>query len=453
MDLKDKTVLVAGSGISGIGAVRLLNQIGAHIILYDGNPALTEENIKERIDEPQAVEIVIGELPDSVINRLDLAVLSPGVPTDTDFVKRIVNQKIPVWGEVELAYNYCKGRIIAITGTNGKTTTTALVGEIMKNYFDSVYVVGNIGTSVTSVALETTEDSVIVAEMSSFQLETIHRFHPSVCAVLNITPDHLNRHHTMEAYIEAKRRVMANQTHDDFAVLNYDDQVTRKMGETASGKVIYFSSTQVLDEGYYFHNRQIIRARNGRHELICNASGLKILGLHNMENVMAAVAMAECIGVPMDKIRETITSFMGVEHRIEFVTDKKGVTYYNDSKGTNTDAAIKAIQAMVRPTVLIGGGYDKEADYTEWVLQFKGRVKHLVLLGETAANIEACARANGFQEITIVESLKDAVDLCAKKAQKGDAVLLSPACASWGMFENYEERGRMFKEYVNQLED
>ncbi len=453
MDLKDKTVLVVGSGISGIGSARLLNQVGACIILYDGNASLTEEDIKERIHEPMDVEIVIGELPDEVIRRTNLAVLSPGVPTDADFVERIKNQKIPVWGEVELAYNYCKGRIIAITGTNGKTTTTALVGEIMKNYFDSVFVAGNIGTSVTSIALDTTEESVIVAEMSSFQLETIHSFHPCVCAVLNITPDHLNRHHTMEAYIDAKQRIMANQSEDDFVVLNYDDQVTRKMGETAPSKVIYFSSTQVLSEGYYFHDRQIIRAHAGHRELICNASGLKILGLHNMENVMAAVAMAECIGVPMDKIRETITSFMGVEHRIEFVTEKKGVAYYNDSKGTNTDAAIKAIQAMVRPTILIGGGYDKQADYTEWVLQFKDRVKHLVLLGETAANIEACAREHGYEAITTVDSLGDAVQLCAEKAQSGDAVLLSPACASWGMFKDYEERGRIFKEYVNQLED
>ena len=330
-----------------------------------------------------------------------------------------------------------------------------------KKYYNSViaddivdvFVVGNIGTAYAGVALDTTENSHVVAETSSFQLETIDEFHPIVSAILNLTPDHLNRHHTMEGYVEAKKNIMKNQTADDYVILNYDDPLTRAIGEKAVPQVIYFSSTQILENGYYFHDRKIYYAENGETEIICSANGLKILGLHNMENIMAAVAMARCINVPMDKIRETITSFMGVEHRIEYVTEKQGVSYYNDSKGTNPDAAIKAIQAMVRPTILIGGGYDKDSTYDEWIEAFDGKVRYLVLMGETANKIAECARRHGFHEIIMVESLEEAVKVSASKAENGDAVLLSPACASWDMFKSYEVRGRMFKEFVHQLAD
>ena len=454
MDLKNKTVLVAGTGISGIGAMNLLVKTEADLILYDGNTMLTEEGIRAKLPETNKnIKIVIGDLTDDIIETLDIAVLSPGIPTDVSFVNRMRDAGVIIWGELELADQFAKGTVVAITGTNGKTTTTTLVGEILQNYFKDVFVVGNIGTAYTGVAMETSDASYVVAETSSFQLETIDAFHPVVSAILNLTPDHLNRHHTMEGYVEAKKNIMKNQTAEDFIVLNYDDPLTRAIGETAVPQVIYFSSTHVLENGYYFHNRKIYYAKNGETEEICSASGLKILGLHNMENIMAAVAMARCVGVPMDKIRETVTSFMGVEHRIEYVTEKRGVAYYNDSKGTNPDAAIKAVQAMVRPTILIGGGYDKESTYDEWIESFGDKVRYLVLLGETANKIAECARRHGFENIIMTESLEEAVEVCAQKAESGDAVLLSPACASWDMFKSYEERGRIFKELVRGLAD
>ena len=454
MDLGNKPVLVAGTGISGMGAMELLVKTDAELILYDGNTELTVEGIQAKLPETdKKIEIIIGELTENVIKKIDIAVLSPGIPTDVPFVNQIRDAGVLIWGELELADQFAKGSVVAITGTNGKTTTTTLVGEILKNHFDDVFVVGNIGTAYAGVALDTTENSHVVAETSSFQLETIDEFHPIVSAILNLTPDHLNRHHTMEGYVEAKKNIMKNQTADDYVILNYDDPLTRAIGEKAVPQVIYFSSTQILENGYYFHDRKIYYAENGETEIICSANGLKILGLHNMENIMAAVAMARCINVPMDKIRETITSFMGVEHRIEYVTEKQGVSYYNDSKGTNPDAAIKAIQAMVRPTILIGGGYDKDSTYDEWIEAFDGKVRYLVLMGETANKIAECARRHGFHEIIMVESLEEAVKVSASKAENGDAVLLSPACASWDMFKSYEVRGRMFKEFVHQLAD
>ena len=453
MDLRNKTVLVAGTGISGIGAAGLLMKTDADLILYDGNTELTVEGIQAKLPEKKDIKIIIGELTDEIIRTLDIAVLSPGIPTDVDFVNRMRNAGVLIWGELELADQFAKGTVLAITGTNGKTTTTTLVGEILKNYYSEVHVVGNIGTSYASAALDTTDNGYVVAETSSFQLETVDEFHPKVSAILNLTPDHLNRHHTMEGYVNAKKNIMKNQTAEDFVILNYDDPLTRAIGETAVPQVIYFSSTQVLENGYYFHDRKIYYAEDGDLEVICSASGLKILGLHNMENIMAAVAMARCVGVPMEKIRETITTFMGVEHRIEYVTEKQGVSYYNDSKGTNPDAAIKAVQAMVRPTLLIGGGYDKQSTYDEWIEAFGGKVRYLVLLGETANKIAECARRHGFENIIMTESLEEAVKVCSQKAERGDAVLLSPACASWDMFKSYEERGRMFKEFVHKLAD
>lgn len=454
MDLKNKTVLVAGTGISGIGATKLLMAVGAQIILYDSNEALTKEDILGRFDGPvTGVRVVTGELLPELIKTLDLAVLSPGVPIDAPFVTAMKDMGVKVWGEIELAYNYAKGRLAAITGTNGKTTTTALTGEILSAWADQVFVVGNIGNSYTQRALETTQDSVTVAEISSFQLETIEHFHPNVSAVLNITPDHLNRHHTMECYIDTKKRIFENQGGEDVVVLNYDDEVTRAMAGDTKAKVIFFSGRHELTEGYYFKDGEIVYAHDGQKEHVCFDRDLNILGLHNMENVMAATAITRSLGVPMDVISKVLTGFKAVEHRIEYVAAKKGVFYYNDSKGTNPDAAIKAVEAMVRPTLLIGGGYDKQSEYDEWIGSFGGKVRLLVLLGQTADKIEACARRHGFNDIVRVDSLEAAVKVCAARAHEGDAVLLSPACASWGMFKNYEERGRLFKDYVHQLAD
>ena len=447
MDMKNKKVLVFGSGISGIGAGKLLEQVGASVVLYDGKETLDKEVLKAQLGDDTKAEIILGELSEEVMETLDLVVMSPGVPTDLPVVLKMRDMGIPIWGEVELAYTYGKGDVLAITGTNGKTTTTALLGEIMKNYKESVFVVGNIGNPYTAAALEMREDSVAVAEMSSFQLETIHEFRPKVSAILNITPDHLNRHHTMEAYIKAKEDIAKNQTKEDTCVLNYEDEVTRKIGENVKANVLYFSSQRKLDRGIYLDDGNII-LRQDEEILVCNVNELKLLGTHNYENVMAAVAMAAAYGTPMEVIRRTIKEFAGVEHRIEFVREKDGVAYYNDSKGTNPDAAIKGIQAMNRPTVLIGGGYDKDSEYEEWIQAFDGKVKLLVLVGATKEKIAEAAERVGFVSYVMADSFEEAVEKCIEAAEPGDAVLLSPACASWGMFKNYEERGDKFKELV-----
>ena len=450
MDMKNKKVLVFGSGISGIGAGKLLEQVGASVVLYDGKETLDKEVLKAQLGDDTKAEIILGELSEEVMETLDLVVMSPGVPTDLPVVLKMRDMGIPIWGEVELAYTYGKGDVLAITGTNGKTTTTALLGEIMKNYKESVFVVGNIGNPYTAAALEMREDSVAVAEMSSFQLETIHEFRPKVSAILNITPDHLNRHHTMEAYIKAKEDIAKNQTKEDTCVLIYEDEVTRKIGENVKANVLYFSSQRKLDRGIYLDDGNII-LRQDEEILVCNVNELKLLGTHNYENVMAAVAMAAAYGTPMEVIRRTIKEFAGVEHRIEFVREKDGVAYYNDSKGTNPDAAIKGIQAMNRPTVLIGGGYDKDSEYEEWIQAFDGKVKLLVLVGATKEKIAEAAERVGFVSYVMADSFEEAVEKCIEAAEPGDAVLLSPACASWGMFKNYEERGDKFKELVNCL--
>lgn len=451
MDLQGKYVLVAGCGISGIASAKLLDQIGAKVILFDTNENLQKEDILHKFGTDIDVEIVLGSIADELAGKLDLVVLSPGIPVDADFVNELRDRKLPIWGEIELAYQFAKGRIVAITGTNGKTTTTALTGEIMRNYFKSVFVVGNIGNAYTKEALYTMADSVTVAEISSFQLETIHDFLPHVAAILNITPDHLNRHHTMEAYVEAKESIVKNQTKEDFCVLNYEDSYTRDFGKRAPGTVIWFSSARKLENGFYLDEDVIYKSVDGNAKALLNTAETKLLGVHNMENIMAAIAICEAFGVPMESILDSVRAFRAVEHRIEYVATKRGVDYYNDSKGTNPDAAIKGIQAMNKPTILIGGGYDKESTYDEWIESFDGKVKLFVLIGQTKEKIAECARAHGIENIVMAESFEEAMDICVKESKAGDAVLLSPACASWGMFPNYEVRGKRFKEIVHAI--
>ncbi len=446
-----KRYLVAGSGISGIGAVKLLSRNASDITLYDGNKALTEEEIRAKLDGNKEVKIVIGELPQEVIDHADIMIISPGIPIDSEIVTRVRNCGVEIWGEIELAYRYSKGRVIGITGTNGKTTTTALTGEIMKNYFESVFVVGNIGTAYTSVASDTGLDTVTVAEISSFQLESIQKFKPVVSAVLNITPDHLNRHYTMENYTAVKMSIAKNQDKTQVCVLNYEDDILRKEAEKLKNRVLFFSSRTSLPEGICLNGGNIVYRERGTEIFICGAHEMKLVGIHNIENVMAAAAIALIMKVPAEIIRETIRNFNAVEHRIEYVTEKQGVIYYNDSKGTNTDASIKAIEAMTKPTILIAGGYDKGSEYDEWLEAFEGKIKHLVLLGATKEKIAKTAEIHGFKDYTCVDSLEEAVAVSAEQAREGYAVLLSPACASWDMFKSYEERGRLFKEYVNNL--
>ena len=453
MRIEEQAVLVVGTGISGIAATELLQKKNTSVTLFDANENLDTAALYEKSPALKDVPLILGELSEEQMDGFTVAVLSPGVPTDLPMVNRMRENGIAIWGEIELAYYFGKGSVLAITGTNGKTTTTALTGEIMKNYFSDVQVVGNIGIPYTSVAADTTDDTVTVAEISSFQLETIHEFKPRVSAILNITPDHLNRHHTMECYIRMKEDITKNQTKEDTCVLNYEDEVLRNFAEECPARVVFFSSKTKLSEGFYLDGEEIYYAHDNENELVIRVDELNLLGMHNYENVMAACAIAVSFGVPMDKIREVLRRFTAVEHRIEYVTEKRGIRFYNDSKGTNPDAAIQGIRAMNRPTFLIGGGYDKQSEYDEWIENFGGKVKALVLIGQTADKIEACAHAHGFMDTVKCNSLEEAITYCYEHAESGDAVLLSPACASWGMFRNYEERGRIFKEFVCGLKE
>jgi len=453
MDLTGKYVLVAGCGVSGVAAAQLLYKTGARPVMFDTNTELKKEDVLARFEEKCEVDFATGKVEEEMLKKLSLVVLSPGIPVDADFVEEFRQNNLPIWGEIELAYHFAKGGLVAITGTNGKTTTTALVGEIMSDYFKSVFVVGNIGNAYTKEALKTQEDSVTVAEISSFQLETAIDFYPRVSAVLNITPDHLNRHHTMEEYVRVKESIAKNQTKDDFCVLNYEDPYTRDFGNRCNAGVIWFSSKQRVENGFYLDGDVICKVCGQKVREVLRMSETNLLGDHNAENIMAAVAMCEAYGVPMDSIVASVKKFKAVEHRIEFVATKRGVDYYNDSKGTNPDAAIKGIKAMNKPTVLIGGGYDKDSTYDEWIESFDGKVKLLVLIGQTREKIAQCAKAHGFTDIVMADTFEEAMDICIRESVPGDAVLLSPACASWGMFPNYEVRGKIFKEIVHGINE
>lgn len=442
MTVENKKVMVVGLGKSGMAAFELLEKMQAHVCLYDGREDLDTSEYK--------VPVYLGDIPDDVLDTLSLAVFSPGVPLDIPPAEKLKQHQIPIIGEIELAFLNEKGTVAAITGTNGKTTTTTLAGEIMKAYREQTFVVGNIGSPYTKEVEQTAEASFTVAEISSFQLETIETFRPKVSAILNITPDHLNRHKTMECYIDTKFRIAENQTKDDLCVLNYEDGVLRERAAELSCAVEFFSSRQKIANGLYQNeNHDIVDGMTG--EVLMNMSESNISGDHNCENIMAAILITRKLGAPMDLIIEVVKNFRAVEHRLEFVKSVAGVDYYNDSKGTNPDAAIKAIQSMTCPTILIGGGYDKDSQFDDWIAHFDGKVKSLILLGETAEKIARAADHQGFHAYEFTDSLQGAVTRAAELAEAGDAVLLSPACASWDMFDSYEQRGNMFKDYVRRL--
>lgn len=447
MEYNGKKALVCGMARSGIAAAKLLNRLGARVTLQDMKK---REEISADVLalEGEGIVLYTGANPDEIACAQDLIVLSPGIPCDLPFIAVAEAAGIAVISEVELAYSLTPCPITAITGTNGKTTTTTLTGEIMKTAYSKTAVVGNIGVPYSEEVEGLTEKDWVVAEISSFQMEKAKEFHPHISAVLNITPDHLNRHKTMEVYIAMKERVFAKQTAEDFCILNHADEACRKMAGKTVARVFFFSSAEKLQEGIYLDGDAIEVRWGDIRETLIHVDELQILGVHNYENVMAAAAMAICAGISLDAIRKVLKEFAGVAHRIEYVATVDGVDYYNDSKGTNVDASIRAVLAMKKPIVLIGGGYDKGGSFDEWTKLFPGRVKHLVLIGVTAPKVRASAEKFGFTAISDCETFAEAVDLCREKAEDGDCVLLSPACASWGMFDNYEQRGDMFKEQV-----
>lgn len=448
MDFKDKKVMVVGMAKSGIASAQLLIEKGAFPVLYDVKTIDKFESGAFDAFKGKA-EFAFGAEADNIAQQADALVLSPGVPTTLPFIVKAEQDGKKVIGEIELGALYTRASFVAITGTNGKTTTTALTGEVFKNGGFDTHVLGNIGIPIAGEVLKTKKGDVIVAETAALQLETIDTFRPHACAVLNITEDHLDRYGTMDKYIAAKERVFENQTTDDFCVLNYDNDVTRGMAGKQKSQVIWFSRQVVLERGVYIEDGCIVSAEPDANLVICRADEVKIPGVHNLENALAATALARVYGISAEAIRHTLMTFSGVEHRIEFVREVDGVRYINDSKGTNPDATEKAADAMKRPTVLILGGYDKKSSFVPLMAGLGQQIKAVVALGDTTQNILRDAKQAGYSPVYTADGFEDAVIKARDIAQTGWNVLLSPACASYDMFDNFEQRGSVFKQIVH----
>ncbi len=452
MRYEKKRVLVVGMARSGIAAAQLLLSHGAIPLLYDAKPASAFGEDLHPL-KGTACEFHLGEDATALLDVCDSVVISPGVPIDAPIVKAAKEKGLPLVGELELAYSLLQGEVLAISGTNGKTTTVTLLGKMFENAGRITFTAGNIGYPLSSVALSSKKRDVIVTEVSSFQLESIKTFKPVVAALLNITEDHLNRHGTMEQYIRLKLRIFENQTAEDVAVLNMDDPMLLRMADKVKARVALFSRTQRVENGACVEAGKIVWRWDGLTKPICDADQILIPGPHNLENALAATAMAASRGVPAAVIRHTLQSFTGVEHRIEKVRVLDGVTYINDSKGTNVDSTIKAVQSMKAPTVLILGGYDKHTDFMPLCSEIAAStlIEQVVVIGETAAQIASTLEQANYRNITNAHSLEDAVFKARRLAVSGGNVLLSPACASFDMFRDYEQRGQVFKEIVRSL--
>ena len=446
-----KKVLVVGLGKSGIAVTQALLKIGASVTVQDIKKKEDVDSNLIQFLENVGVKCYFGIKPDEK-DIFDMVVLSPGVPTYLDFIAAAKENGAEIIGELEIAYRVGTGTYIAITGTNGKTTTTSLVGEILKKAKRKTFVVGNIGVAVISKSLIASKDTWLVTEVSSFQLETTKQFKPFISAILNITEDHMDRHETMEKYIQAKGEVFKNQTESDYTVINADDERCLKLADLAPCKVVYFSRTKELPFGCFVRENQIIiKDENGNETRVCSTKALLIPGEHNVENALAATAISYYAGVEPDIIAQVLKSFNGVVHRLEFVEEIDGIRFINDSKGTNPNSTIKAIEAMPSSIVLIAGGYDKGGNFDDLIKMFNGKVKTLVLMGKTAPLIKERAEALGFSEILMAKDMDESVRLAYGAASSGDTVLLSPACASWDMYTNFEQRGEHFKTLVHKL--
>lgn len=451
MDLNNKKVLLVGLAKTGISTIKHLDKLGAKIVVNDIKDKSKLVEILDELKSLNNVEYILGYHPEK-IDDISMAVVSPGVPLDLPFILKLKENNIEIIGEVELAYRLSKNPVfIGITGTNGKTTTTSLVGEIFKKANVDTYIVGNIGNPVIDTIDSANEKSVLVTELSSFQLESIQSFRPNVSAVLNVTEDHLNRHHTMKNYIEAKSKIFMNQTSEDFCILNYDDLEVRELSKKCNAKIIYFSRTKKIDNGIYLDEANNIVINIDEKITLLNKEDLSLPGNHNLENAMAAVGICYVSNVSLEIIKEVLKNFNGVEHRQEFVKSINDIMFVNDSKGTNPDSTIKAIQSYKRPIILIAGGMDKQSSFDELLEVAKENVKALVLLGETSSIIYDCAKNKGFTNIHVVKNMEEAVNTSYEISQSGDVVLLSPACASWDMYKSFEVRGKDFKDNVNNI--
>jgi len=441
--------LMIGLGKSGLAMIDYLDSLGKNILAYDNN-----KDLKIRIQDYKNVEFYIGKNP-SGEEMVDQVIISPGVPTDLPFVKKFIDRGIEVIGEVEFAYRHTRGTFVGVTGTNGKTTTTTLLGEFFKKYGLDTKVVGNIGNPVIEAIRNADEHTWYVSELSSFQLEMIKEFKCHIAGFLNLTPDHLNRHGSLETYGEMKSNIFKNQTKDDYAVLNYEDDYVCHLGEKLPSKVLYFSTKREVPCGIYLKEGYIYENITGITNKLFDRKNVLLAGNHNMENVLMAMCMAYCANISFDCMKSVLSNFEGVEHRLEFVEMIDGVRYINDSKGTNPDASVKAVEAFEKNIILIAGGMDKKVPFDKFVETFTGKhlgkVKKLILLGETKNIIKDCAQKHGFDSVELVNNMEEAVDVAHQQAESGDIVLLSPACASWDMYDSYEIRGEDFKNRVYAL--
>ncbi len=450
---KGKTALVVGAGRSGIAASRFLLACGAGVILTDVKPReALEASIAPLLDAagPSGGLILeMGGHRKESFRNCDFVVVSPGVPLALEVFEISRRAGIPILAEIELAYRHLKGKIIGITGSNGKTTTTAMVVRLLQGAGLKAHAAGNIGTPLVGYAAASRPEDIYAVELSSFQLEAILEFRPFVGSILNLTPDHLDRYPGFEDYVQAKRRIFMNQTSADFAVLNADDAETAAAARDVRATPVLFSRLQEVARGAFVRaGRVFYRDEAGERELFA-ASALALPGAHNLENALAAGAMAILAGAAPETLEESIRGFRGVEHRIEYVAEIDGVRYFNDSKATNVAAALRSLEAFPGNIILIAGGRDKEGDFTALRPLVRERVKHLVLIGEAAAKIQKALA--GFADMSHAASLEEAVALCKSLAAPGDVVLLAPACASFDMFDDYEHRGRVFKEAVRKI--
>ena len=457
LDWAGKRVLVIGLARSGLAAAELLLQAGAVPVLYDAKP-LDELPAKEHILRliQSGCERGMGLDPFALLLNCHILMISPAVPVEAPLVLMAKEHNLPVIGELELGYLFARGPIYAVTGTNGKTTTVSLLGEMFRLSGRRAGVCGNIGYPITSAVREIEPGDPLVAEVSSFQLETANAFHPRVAAVTNITPDHLDRHGSMERYIALKRAVFSRQEEEDFAVLNADDEAVRAMADGLRSRVIWFSLRKEVVRGCFTRDGQVILRLDDKELFVCKTSDIRLPGEHNLQNALAAISLAALAGIPIDAVRSALLEFGGVEHRIEFVRTLRGITYINDSKGTNPESTIKAVEAMKRPSVLLAGGYDKKVSFAGLaeVIARSPMIESAVLYGQTAPQLANALHQAGFMNTFTADTMFAAVDLARSIAGFDEGnILLSPACASFDQFRDYEQRGVQFKDYVLSLRD
>ena len=453
MNYEQKKVLVVGMARSGVAAAQLLRACGADVTVNDSK---TEEELGTQLLPLEGLQLTrrFGCSAMDLLEGQDCLVISPGIPDTAPFVVKAKEKGIYVIGELELAAQLSHGVLTAVSGTNGKTTTVSLLGEMFANSGKITHVVGNIGYPFSLAALVSRKEDVIVCEVSSFQMETADTFHPHVALLTNITEDHLNRHGTMEVYTELKMRMFRNQTADDYAVFNADDPGLNGLSGQVHSRVMKFSRKKEVREGAFVRNDTVYLRMDGIEKRICRTDEIYIPGPHNLENALGAVCVAGAMKIPIPVIRHTLKTFRGVEHRIERVRELDGIVYINDSKGTNVDSTIKAVQTMTEPTVIILGGYDKHTSFDPLAREIVNSpcIRRAVLIGETAPLIKTALQRAGYTKTEFADSLGQAVKQAREAAEKGWNVLLSPACASFDMFKDYEERGRVFKDIVNGLE-